>query len=528
MNRDHRTKAELLGELRALDAKRRQAEDRLRQRDHLNRLLVEHSLGLMCSHDLDGVLLSINPAAAHSLGYRPEDGVGRNLREFLASAVQPLFEAYLARIRHQPSDTGLMRLVAKDGSERVWLYRNVRYEEPGAPPCVLGHALDITDRLRAEQALKESEARFRLLVDTVPVLIWMATPDGGRTFFNAPWLAFTGRDLEQEAGTGWMDGVRPEDLPRCSRLYGEAVRSRSPFRLEYQLRRADGTYRWVRDMGVPHFSPDGAFAGFIGSCIDITADREAAEEREARAQAEAALRLRDDVLTLATHDLRGPLTNILGRAQLVEWQLQRRGVADTTRLAHLMEAQRTAAMHMLTIVEEIADVARLQMGERLELQLEKVELGELARVVAEEFDVAVGPSRVVVDSPAKEATVRGDRARLARVVRNLVDNGLKYSAQDSPVHIGVRQDGRWAVVSVSDRGVGIPAADLSQVFTRFYRGGTTAGVRGGGLGLAGAKAIAEQHGGEIAIESAVGHGTTVMLRLPRWKAVRRASASIDS
>jgi PAS domain S-box-containing protein len=120
MGQAHRTKAQLLGELEALDVEWRRAQDALQQRERFNRLLVENSLGLMCSHDLDGVLLSINPAAAHSLGYEPDDGIGRNLREFPAPAVQPLFDAYLERIRYQPSDSGLLRLLARDGSERVW------------------------------------------------------------------------------------------------------------------------------------------------------------------------------------------------------------------------------------------------------------------------------------------------------------------------------------------------------------------------------------------------------------------------
>src|SRR5690242_15442362 len=123
----------------------------------LYRLLVEHSLGLMCIHDLDGVLLVINPAVAQSLGYSVEDGLGRNLKEFLSPSVRPMFDNYLQRIRTNPMDTGLMRLQAKDGTERIWLYRNLRYEEPGSPARVLGHALDITDRIIAERALKQSQ-----------------------------------------------------------------------------------------------------------------------------------------------------------------------------------------------------------------------------------------------------------------------------------------------------------------------------------------------------------------------------------
>src|ERR1700736_207751 len=123
----------------------------------LYRLLVENSLGLMCTHDLHGGLLSINPAAAQALGNRPEELLGRNLKNLLAPSVRDLFDSYLQRIQSNPVDSGLMRLLAKDGTERVWHYRNLRYDEPGGMAQVLGHAMDITQRIRAERTLKDAQ-----------------------------------------------------------------------------------------------------------------------------------------------------------------------------------------------------------------------------------------------------------------------------------------------------------------------------------------------------------------------------------
>ena len=118
----------------------------LEQQLALHRLLVEKSLGLMCIHDLNGILLAINPAAARSMGYRADEGLGRNLRDFLVPVVRDLFDEYLRRIRTNAIDSGLLRLLSKDGRERIWSYRNILYEERGSPPCVLGHALDVTQR----------------------------------------------------------------------------------------------------------------------------------------------------------------------------------------------------------------------------------------------------------------------------------------------------------------------------------------------------------------------------------------------
>ena len=142
-------------------AAQRRAEVARDESERRYRHLVEHSLGLICTHDLDGRLLSVNPAAARSLGYDAREGAGRHLRDFLVPSTRHLFDGYLHRIRHQGTASGLMRVVARDGTERVWMYHNIRYQEPGSEPYVLGHALDITDRVRVEQALRESEQALK-------------------------------------------------------------------------------------------------------------------------------------------------------------------------------------------------------------------------------------------------------------------------------------------------------------------------------------------------------------------------------
>ncbi|MGH7429873.1 MAG: PAS domain S-box protein, partial [Candidatus Methylomirabilaceae bacterium] len=133
------------------------------------------------------------------------------------------------------------------------------------------------ERKRAEETLRESEERFRLLADTAPVLIWMSGPDTLCTYFNRGWLEFTGRTLEQEMGDGWVEGVHPEDVERCLDTYRSAFDARRSFRMEYRMRRADGEYRWILDEGVPRMTAAGSFAGYVGSAIDITEHRQVEE-----------------------------------------------------------------------------------------------------------------------------------------------------------------------------------------------------------------------------------------------------------
>ncbi|MGL5033004.1 MAG: PAS domain S-box protein, partial [Microcystaceae cyanobacterium] len=147
----------------------------------------------------------------------------------------------------------------------------------GKPYQYLAIRFEITQSKQAEEVLRESEERFRIMADSCPVLLWVADTRTLCTFFNQTWLDFRGRSLEEEYGKGWVEGVHPDDVAMCMEIYLTSFAKRQSFEMEYRLQRFDGEYRWLLDVGTPRFLTDGSFAGYIGSCVDIT-DRKQAQE----------------------------------------------------------------------------------------------------------------------------------------------------------------------------------------------------------------------------------------------------------
>src|SRR5437764_12766762 len=239
-------------------------------------------------------------------------------------------------------------------------------------------------------------------------------------------------------------------------------------------------------------------------------------EQEARRQAEQAVRVRDDFLAATSHDLRTPLATIVSRTGLLQGRLGRTQALPAAWLSEQLDPMGDAAQAMLAAVEGITDAARLQMGRELILRVEAVDLSALVRTIVRTFNEASAWSGAapVEASIADGVLVEGDRARLRRVVENVVGNAVKYSPDGTPVRVGVGAREEGAVLAVRDWGVGIADDEVPHIFNPFYRASTAGDVPGAGIGLASAKTIVEQHGGQISVESALGVGTTAVVVLP--------------
>jgi len=241
--------------------------------------IVESSKDAIISKNLQAIITGWNAGAQRIFGYTEAEAVGQPITILIPPELWDEENKIVERLRagERIDHYETKRLTKAGKLVDVSLIIGPIKESTGSVTgfCKIAH--DITERKQAEAALKESEQRFRLVADTAPVLIWMAGTDKLCTYFNQPWLNFTGRSIEEELGEGWSEGVHPDDVHRCLETYTRAFDSREKFKMEYRLRRYDGEYRWVLDIGVPRFDPDRSFAGYIGIAVDVTESKIADE-----------------------------------------------------------------------------------------------------------------------------------------------------------------------------------------------------------------------------------------------------------
>jgi PAS domain S-box-containing protein len=225
-----------------------------------------------------------NAAAERMLACPADEAIGASIDRFIPQRFRAEHSRHVRRygesgVTNRNSSTLGMLWGLRSTGEEVPIEAAISKVEVGGTKFFAVVIRDVTERLKAEETVRESEERFRLVADTAPVLIWMSGTDKLCTYFNKPWLEFTGRSLKQELGNGWAEGVHPEDLQRCLETYTQSFDRREKFTMEYRLRYHDGEYRWILDVGVPRFNQDRSFAGYIGIGVDVTERKRIEQER---------------------------------------------------------------------------------------------------------------------------------------------------------------------------------------------------------------------------------------------------------
>jgi PAS domain S-box-containing protein len=372
----------------------------------------------------------------------------------------------------------------KDGSSR-----RIEFHFASMGETNLVKFVDLTERQRAEAELRESEARFRLVANSAPVMIWMSGPDKLCNYFNQPWLDFTGRPIEAELGNGWAEMVHPEDFQACLDTYNGAFDRHERFEMQYRLRRHDGEFCWLFDTGLPRFNSDGSFAGYIGSCIDVT-DRKQAEE----AMADVGRKLieaHEEERTRIGRELHDDINQRLALVviELEQWG-QERSKSEVKRHEHIAHVKE----RLSDLGHDIQALSHRLHSSKLDYLGLMVAARSFCRELSEKQKVEIDFTHEgLPDIVPKEISLC-----LFRILQEALQNAVKYSGVR---RFTVRLEGTPAEIhlTISDDGVGF---DPHNAFS------------GQGLGLISMRERIQLVKGEISITSQPARGTTVFARVP--------------
>lgn len=470
------------------------------------RQLVESSLGMVFTHDLEGKVLSINASAADGLGYRADDMVGKRLSDFVPDEEQSSFETYLRRIALSGEEQGTISLRHRNGDVRIIAWRNRLLDLPEVAPFVLGHGIDVTEKTDAENKLHSVMRQRESILESVGDGIYGVDMQGSIIFVNevgARMLGYSqdemeGKDLLQLLGHARADGsvYRTEDSP----LYA-ARRATAPIRARDEVfRHKDGHPIPVEYVACPMLS-NGRVTGVVVAFQDVT------ERRRLD-------RMKDEFISTVSHELRTPLTALRAALGLIAGgALEKR----PEKRAQMMDVAIGNCDRLVRLVNDILDFERMGAG-RLPMRFQEVEAKDLLRRATDLQHPSAQKAGIgfIVDAPS--LTLWVDEDRILQTLGNLISNAIKFSPAGTEIVLRARvQSATEAILSVEDKGRGIPPEKLDIIFERFQQvdASDSRDMGGTGLGLAICRNIVRQHGGRIWAESVVGKGSTFYFTVPR-------------
>jgi PAS domain S-box-containing protein len=495
----------------------RDAEATLRESEARYRELIEGSLGMVCTHDAKGVLLSVNQHGAEAIGRTVEEVVGHSLLDLMFPGTEKLFAQYLNQIVTTGQAEGLLHLRHLNGELRVIAYRNKLIAVPERQPYVLGFGVDVSDKIRAEGELRALIRQSNSILESIGDGIFGLDLEGRVTVMNPAAAQMLGYDPAEILGKSMHDLIHhrhPDGghYPWESCPINMSLQKMETIRVSTEVFwRKDGTSFPVDYVARPQIDteartadggkiPGGRAVGVVVAFTDTT-------------QRRALDRMKDEFISTVSHELRTPLTSLRASLGLIQSGAL---ASKPERTKQMLEIAIGNTDRLVALVNDILDLERINSG-KTELNYSMIGIDELLRKAAATQRTQAARADIEIEVEAQKIDAWADPDRIAQTVNNLISNAIKFSPKGGRIVFKAsRTENDEIQIEVQDSGPGIPEDKLEQIFERFHQvDASDSRSRGGtGLGLAICRSIVEQHGGRIWATSKPDEGSSFFFTLP--------------
>jgi PAS domain S-box-containing protein len=475
-------------------------EEIVRVNEERLRLAVES--GRLGTYELDIVNSNIiySPRLAKIFGFDPS--AGKNHKD-LRNAIHPDDLTIRNEAHEIAKKTGYLlyeaRVIWPDGSIH-WVRLNGRlvFNNKGEALRIYGTALDITEQKETEKILKESQAKFELISDAIPHMVWEIELDGKISYINKQWAHWSGLTLEEINNDGWSAITHPDDVDSVREGWLHAFETQAMYTGECRFKNPGGGYSWFTLKTVPIRNGKGEIEQWLGTATDIH-DKKITEQQK------------DEFISMASHELKTPLTTIKAYVQIAESMLEDKGDEATLTMIKRMGSQ----VNKLTkLISDLLDITKIQQG-RLAYNETFLNVNELLKEVTDDMQKTSNTHKIKMELDAT-AQIYGDKDKVGQVINNFISNAIKYSPKRDIVIVSTKLQQDGVEISVKDFGIGIPAREQKNIFKQFYRvsGDNEITFPGMGIGLFICSEIITKMNGKIWAESVIEEGSTFKVWLP--------------
>lgn len=395
-----------------------------------------------------------------------------------------------------------MPIVIKNSGKTRYINYIIRpLDSSGDEKTIISVGFDVTDELEMKEQLRVSESNFKDLANSVPQIVWTATPDGKLDYFNNRWYEYSGFDKESTEDWYWEKIIHPEDKERVNKAWKHSLQSGSSYEIEYRF---INTYqpeksKWFLARALPVKNKDGETIKWIGSSTDIDDFKQLQNQK-------------DTFLGIASHELKTPLTSLTLYASFIEKSLKEKGDNRNGEVAVKINEQISKLNNLIT---DLLDATKIQNG-KMVMSEDVFDFDKLAASVVEEQQLTA-KQKILLDTDCKVGEVKADKNRIAQVMSNFISNAVKYSPKADKILIDVNCENNRVKFSVQDFGIGIPENKLKKIFHQYYRvnENNAGNYPGLGLGLYISSEIISRSGGTISVESTEGKGSVFSFEIPK-------------